>query len=318
MHKIGIVGHVKSIDKMVKVVENAHKCSPITTYLPQAQSWEDAYMDSGFDAFLHQVDGVVFCKNLPQCSPLIEKALYRLKHVFLEQIVVEATERIKDWCNLSEEAGVVFHIGNTLSVNPSFLSIWPYLRGCVWMEINMEMPFKSRKEFESFLMAAMDVSNKTLSGRVDKIHQTGSSMFGLDFPEYFSLWMESTGGTVIRINLSYNRHETLITGKFNTSNRHFEVDFLTHKVWELKKKSDNSFNGVLFNSENDVELQQILPEIGKIPRHVIYFDSLSKELMNFSDNIHNRLTPLTGIHDLLDVSALCDKIFTKHRFQKVV
>jgi hypothetical protein len=309
MLKLGIIGIGKEKDQALQIAKQVSKFSVVAVHEPNAQHWEDAYFSSDFDAFLNQVDAVMFCSNTPQFAPMVEKAIYAFKHIFVDGMRIEETGRMREWGSLIYEAGVVFHSGNQLSVTPTFLAIWPYLQTCNWLEINMSMPFKDDKHFRSMLLQAIELVLKATKGGIEKVHKSDSKLFGFDYPEHFSLWLESAGGTVVKLNMNYDRHETNVSGRFATDGKHFEVDFLSHKVWELKKFEDNSAFGVLFNSENDLELQDILPEIKKVPRQVIYFDSLSKELLNFYDNIQHKLSPLTGIDELLEVSLLCDKVF---------
>lgn len=309
MIKLGIIGNGKQADNVAEAVKKTGKFEIIDVYEPTAESWEDAYFSNGYDKFIKASDSLLFCEDSNWYSPLVEKGIYSFKHIFTDGLKLENSQRLREWSSLVYEAGVVFHAGNQLSVSPSFLSIWPYLKKCNWMELNVKMPFKDKDNFKAILSQTIELSLKSVKGSIEKFNKNESRLFGLDFPEHFSLWMESSGGTNIKINLSYTRHEKEIVGTFGTDDRLFEVDFLAQKVWELQKNTDNNSIGALFNSENELELQHLLPEIKKVPKQVIYFDSLGKELINFWDNITNNLSPLTGIHELVEVSILCEKIF---------
>jgi hypothetical protein len=309
MIKLGIIGNQKQKESIEESTRRSGKFTVVQAFESKATSWEEAYFSSEYDAFLQAVDAVVFCETGEWFAAMVEKALYNFKHIFTDGLKIEESNRLREWGSLVYEAGVVFHAGNQLSVSPSFLSVWPYLRKSNWVDITLKLPIKDTAHFRSILSQGIELALKSAIGGVESFHKKESRLFGLDFPEHFSLWMESAGGTTIQLTIDYSRNEKEITGKFGTHERMFEVDFLAHKVWELQKNTENNSIGALFNNENELELHHLLPEIKKIPKQVIYFDSLSKELLNFWDNITHHLSPLTGINELVEVSVLCEKIY---------
>lgn len=309
MIKLGVIGNSKQREWIEETTRRSGKFTVVSSYEPVAMSWEEAYFSNAYDQFLEQVDAIVFCETGEWFAPLVEKALYNFKHIFTDGIKIEESQRLREWGSLVYEAGVVFHAGNQLSVSPSFLSVWPYLRKSNWVDVHIKLPMKDARHFRTILSQGIELALKSAIGSVDSFHKKESRLFGLDFPEHFSIWMESSGGTTLQLTIEYSRNEKQISGKFGTHERMFEVDFLEHKVWELQKNTDNNSMGALFNNENELELQDLLPEIKKVPKQVIYFDSLSKELLNFWDNITHHLSPLTGINELVEVSVLCEKIY---------
>ncbi|MCO6494747.1 MAG: hypothetical protein J5I91_03575 [Bacteroidetes bacterium] len=309
MIKLGIIGSEKQIQIISDVVERTGKFIVAGSFSPSAKTWEDAFFNTDYEDFINKTDSLFFCDGIEWYSPLVEKAIYNFKHIFSDGLKVENCKRLKEWENLVHEAGIVFHAGNQFSVSPSFLSVWQYLKKCNWLELNIRLPFKDREHFRSVLSQTLELAIKSVRGSIEKFNKNESSLFGFDFPEHFSLWMDSSGGTNCKINISYSRSEKELKGVFGTSDKLFEVDFIEQKVWELQKSTDNIASISLFNSENELELQQLLPEIKRVQRQVIYFDSLSKELLNFWDNITNHLSPLTGINELVEVSVLCEKVF---------
>lgn len=309
MIKLGIVGNSKQIQTVTEVAEKTGKFMVVGSYVPTANTWEDAYFNSEYEVFLKNTDSIFFCEGLEWYSPLVEKAIYNLKHIFSHEVNTENYKRLKDWCSLVHEAGITFHAGNQFSVTPLFLSVWQYLKNCNWIEIDIKMPFKDREHFRAILSQSLELTNKSIRGGVEKFHTNESYLFGLEFPEHFSLWMDSHGGTNCKVNIRYSRDEKELKAVFGTSERLFELDFFEQKIWELQKNLDNNATVSLFNNENELELQQLLPEIKRVQKQVIYFDSLTKELLNFWDNITHHLSPLTGINELVEVSELCEKVF---------
>ncbi|MCK9480704.1 MAG: hypothetical protein M0R38_02955 [Bacteroidia bacterium] len=309
MIKLGVIGTAKQVQYVTETAEKTGKYLISGTYIPSATSWEDAFFDAEYENFLKGSDSLFFCDGIEWYPALVEKAIYNFKHIFSDGLQSESSIRLKEWEGLVYEAGVVFHAGNQFSVSPPFLSVWQYLKKCNWIEITIKLPFKDRAHFRSVLSQALELSIKSVRGTIDKFNKNESYLFGLDFPEHFSLWMDSNGGTNCKINIEYSRYDREVKAVFGTNERLFEVDFEGQSVWELQKSEENIHAAGLFNNENELELQQLLPEIKKVQKQVIYFDTLHKELLNFWDNITNHLSPLTGINELVEVSILCEKVF---------
>lgn len=312
MIKIGIIGSRKQANRIGAVIQSLKKFEWVWCFDPgDYTTWEDTYFSDEYNAFLKQVDSVFICRDTNKAEALIERAIYHFKHVFMDGLWTHQVHSLRDWQTLIYEAGIVFHSGNQLSASPVFLSVWPYLKNCKLVEINISQSFSSSSNFTQLLNQGIEMALKTINGGVKSISKSESNLFGLDFPERFALWIESHGGTTAQISMQHHNEEPSITASFASHNKIFEVDFLTHKVWELKKNTSNCQAGVLFNNQKGLELQNVIPQIQKVQRQVIYFNSLSKELLNFWDNITHNLSPLTGIYELVEVSVISDQIYPK-------
>jgi hypothetical protein len=307
MIKIVLVGNNKDVLRLKEQVIKTQKFEIVGTYEIENTDWLSAYSCEEFDNLLTLTDAVVFSDSTTQFLALAEKTIYKLKHIFTESIRVEHANKLREIYSLCQEASIVFHVGNQLSVSPAFLCIWPYLKKVAWFDLHIKMPFNSKNTFENLVYQSIDLSLKTVNCRIERLRKNGSFLFNDEIPDHFFIWLESSSGAIGRINFSYHS-EKEINATFATADRLFEMDVLNHKVWEFKKAEQEYENGALFNEQNNVKLQQDLPKINKVSKQVIYFDSLSKELFNFWDNITNKLTPLTGIHELLEVTQICENI----------
>jgi hypothetical protein len=311
MLKVGLVGNVQNGKNLERLIEKSDKFRLEDKFETSNDDHLLSYTDHRFDDFIKPVDVVMFTGDVPGYTQFIEKSIYKLKHVFTDGLLISDKIRMREWSQLVFEAGVVFHAGNQLSVSPAFLSVWPYLKDVRWFDLKVQAPFQNKFEFVQMLNQSLELVVKTITGSVTNLRTNGSNIFTSDYPDHLFVWIEGSNGVVGRIDLKYSRDVKEIAGSFATKSRLYELDFINQHVWEHRKNENNSLLNELFNHTNDVTLHSNLPEITKVTRQVIYFDSMEKELINFWDNITNQLTPLTGINELVEVSELYDQVFGK-------
>jgi hypothetical protein len=311
MLKAGLVGNGSNNKNLEKLIEKSDKFLLQDRFHSESEDHLLSYTDSQFDEFVKNLDVVFFTGDISGYSQYVEKAIYKMKHIFTDGLMLTEKYRLKEWSDLVYEAGIVYHAGNQLSVSPAFLSVWPYLKDVRWFDLKIQACFQNKFEFVQMLNQSLELVVKTISGSVTNLRTNGSNIFTSEFPDHLFVWVEGSNGVVGRIDIKYSREEKEITGSFATGAKLYEMDFIHQKVWEHKKTEKNSPDNELFNQLNELTLHSNLPAITKVPRQVIYFDSMEKELINFWDNITNQITPLTGINELVEVSELYDQVFGK-------
>ncbi len=243
------------------------------------------------------------------------------KHVLIEGLRNWSTHEINELEKLRRESQTVLQFGNTLNSKPLVTTAFQYIRKPRLVKLEKYSSAPKPGQFDQWifdqLAEEIDLVCRIMNSGIRTISARPMFLFGKD-PDLLNIQMEFDNDAICQISLGRAIEEGSHSIQVYQQEKVFHIDFAKNSLTETKNQDPSD--------QLTLDIEPLSPEIKeeKLPtitleKSIMHFDARKMELRNFIENIEKRLTPISNLEHLKEVSDVCEWISekVKRRYQTV-
>jgi hypothetical protein len=151
------------------------------------------------------------------------------------------------------------------------------------------------------LFQEIDLIQRTMSCRVRSISARPMFLFGSQ-TDLLNIHLEFDNDAIAQISAGRAMEPGTYGLKIFQQDRLFLLNFTNHELIEYRTATQTD----QLSLSADFDHPELPPELIKIERQVMPFDTWKMELRNFHENIDKGLTPLTNLDHAMEVCGTCE------------
>ncbi|MFM7639821.1 MAG: hypothetical protein ACKO67_08865 [Bacteroidota bacterium] len=227
------------------------------------------------------------------------------KHLFLDGYRPLNTGEIEQLQKYRTESGVIIQIGNVLHNKPLFTSALQLVKKPRYIKLEKHCHPPVAGEFADWmhinLFQEIDLIQRTMSSRVRSISARPMFLFGKQ-TDLLNIHLEFDNDAIAQISAGRAMEPGTYGLKIFQQDRLFLLNFSNHELIEYRTAAQTD----QLSLSADFDHPELPPELIKIERQVMPFDTWKMELRNFLENIEKGLTPLTNLEHAMEVCGTCE------------
>ncbi|MBM3437556.1 MAG: hypothetical protein FJX91_00320 [Bacteroidetes bacterium] len=227
------------------------------------------------------------------------------KHLFLDGYRPLNTGEIEQLQKYRTESGVIIQIGNVLHNKPLFTSALQLVKKPRYIKLEKHCHPPVAGEFAEWmhtnLFQEIDLIQRTMLSRVRSISARPMFLFGKQ-TDLLNIHLEFDNDAIAQISAGRAMEPGTYGLKIFQQDRLFLLNFSNHELIEYRTAAQTD----QLSLSADFDHPELPPELIKIERQVMPFDTWKMELRNFLENIDKGLTPLTNLEHAMEVRGTCE------------
>ena len=227
------------------------------------------------------------------------------KHLFFDGYRHFNSGELEQLLKFRRESGVVVQIGNVLHNKPLFTSALQLVKKPRYIKLEKHCHPPMAGEFAEWmhthLFQEIDLIQRTMSSRVRSISARPMFLFGKQ-TDLLNIHLEFDNDAIAQISAGRAMEPGTYGLKIFQQDRLFLLNFSNHELVEYR----NAEHAEQLSLSADFDHPELPPELIKIERQVMPFDTWKMELRNFHENIAQNLSPLTHLEHALEVCNTCE------------
>ena len=253
-------------------------------------------------------------KNLP--FDVICNLVKMGKHIFFDGYRNWNLGEIETLSKFKRESNVVIQIGNVLHNKPLFTAALQLVKKPRYIKLEKHCHPPQTGEFAAWIHTNLyqesDLIQRTVSSRVRSISARPMFLFGKQ-TDLLNIHLEFDNDAIAHITAGRAMEPGTYSLKIFQQDRLYLLNFSANELVEYRtaEQSDQ------LSLSADFDHPELPPELIRIDRQIMPFDTWKMELRNFGENINNNLTPLTNLEHALEVTTTCewaiDKVQRKYQ-----
>ncbi len=243
------------------------------------------------------------------------------KHILIDGLRNWSSYEINELEKLRRESQTVFQFGNTLNGKPLVTTAFQYIRKPRLVKVEKFSTAPKPGQFDHWifnqLAEEIDLVCRIMNSGIRTISARPMFLFGKD-PDLLNIQMEFDNDAICQIALGRAIEEGTHSIQVFQQEKLFHLDFTQNLLSETKNQDPSHQLMLEIEPLSPEKYSDNLPTV-TIEKPIMHFDSRKMELKNFIENIEKRLTPLSNLEHLKDVSDICEWISekVKRRYQSV-
>lgn len=238
------------------------------------------------------------------------------KHLFFDGYRNFNAGELELLLKIRDESGVIIQIGNVLHNKPLFTSALQLVKKPRYIKLEKHCHPPVSGEFANWihthLFQEIDLIQRTMLSPVRSISARPMFLFGQQ-TDLLNIHLEFDNDAIAQITAGRAMEPGAYGLKIFQQDRLFLLNFTNHELIEYRTAAQTD----QLSLSADFDHPELPPELIKIERQVMPFDTWKMELRNFNENIEKGLSPLTHLEHALSVTNTCewaiDKIQRKYQ-----
>jgi hypothetical protein len=243
------------------------------------------------------------------------------KHILIDGLRNWSTHEINELEKLRRESQTVFQFGNTLHGKPLVTTAFQYIRKPRLVKVDKYSVAPKPGKFDQWifnqLAEEIDLVCRIMNSGIRSISARPMFLFGND-PDLLNIQMEFDNDAICQISLGRAIEEGTHSIQIFQQEKLFHLDFDKNFLTETRNQEPSDQLMLDIEPTSPEKIKEQIPTV-TVEKNIMHFDSRKMELKNFLENIDKRLTPLSNLEHLKDVSDICEWISekVKRRYQSV-
>jgi len=239
------------------------------------------------------------------------------KHILIDGFRNWSTYEIEQLEKLRREAQCVIQFSNLLQGMPIFTTAFQYLKNPRMIKIEKFCIAPRLGDFEEWIF-------ENIADEIDLVCRIIQS--GIRSIQAKPIFIYGNQADLINIHLEFDNDAicNISMGRAIDNNKHFISVFQPDKHFQIDLKNNKILESKMSFNEDQLELdidlnQTETSKIVTVERIIMPYDIRKMELRNFKENIDKKLSPLSHLDHLHDVSFICEMLNEKikRRYQAV-
>jgi hypothetical protein len=227
------------------------------------------------------------------------------KHLFFDGYRNFNAGEIEQLQKFRRESGVTLQIGNVLHNKPLFTSALQLVKKPRYIKLEKHCHPPTSGQFSEWihsnLFQEIDLIQRTMLSRVRSISARPMFLFGQQ-TDLLNIHLEFDNDAIAQISAGRAMEPGTFSLKIFQQDRLFLLNFTNHELIEYRTAAQTD----QLSLSADFDHPELPPELIKIERQVMPFDTWKMELRNFQENIDQNLTPLTHLDHAMEVCTTCE------------
>jgi hypothetical protein len=243
------------------------------------------------------------------------------KHILIDGLRNWSTHEINELEKLRRESQTVFQFGNTLHGKPLVTTAFQYIKKPRLVKVDKYSVAPKPGKFDQWifnkLSEEIDLVCRIMNSGIRSISARPMFLFGND-PDLLNIQMEFDNDAICQISLGRAIEEGTHSIQIFQQEKLFHLDFDKNLLTETRNQEPSDQLMLDIEPTSPEKIKEKIPTV-TVEKNIMHFDSRKMELKNFLENIDKRLTPLSNLEHLKDVSDICEWISekVKRRYQSV-
>jgi predicted dehydrogenase len=183
---------------------------------------------------------------------IVEKALRKSKHVFVEKPLAATMDEARQIVKLAKEARVKVQVGHVERFNPAYLAALEYAKQPMFVEVHRLAQFNPRGTEVSVILDLMihdiDILLSLIKSPVKNIYASGVAVM-TDTPDIANVRIEFNNGCVANLTSSRISMKKMRKIRIFQKDAYIGIDLLAKKTEIIKLKEDSDQNTFSFDLE---------------------------------------------------------------------
>ncbi len=227
------------------------------------------------------------------------------KHIFFDGYRNFNAGEMEQLLKYKRESGVVVQIGNILHNKPLFTSALQLVKKPRYIKLEKHCHPPLLGQFNEWihqhLFQEIDLIQRTMQSRIRSISARPMFLFGTQ-TDLLNIHLEFDNDAIAQISAGRAMEPGTYTLKIFQQDRLFLLNFTNNELIEYRTAEQTE----QLSLSADFDHPELPPELIRIDRQIMPFDTWKMELRNFNENIANNLSPLTHLEHALEVANTCE------------
>lgn len=240
---------------------------------------------------------------------LLENFIKMGKHILFDGFLISDNWFASKIKALQNEARVSFQIANTLHNRPLYTTASQFVRKPRFIKVEKHCNAPRPGEFDKWLFQnlsqELDIVLRITESGIRNITARPLFLFGKS-PDLLNIHIEFDNDSVCHISAGRAIESGIHKFRIFQQDRLFHLDFTENQLLEYRPSNPSDQLSILGDTEHNGH-----HEFTEIPRPVMPFDMWRMEFRNFLENIDKKLSPVSGLEHLEQVTAASAQIIDK-------
>ncbi len=215
---------------------------------PNEENAAFAEKEYGFQRYTDQDELMDACQAVDIVAPtnlhfeIVEKALRKSKHVFVEKPLAATMEEAREIVKLAKEANVKVQVGHVERFNPAYLTAMEYVKQPMFVEVHRLAQFNPRGTEVSVILDLMihdiDILLSLVNCPVKNIYASGVAVM-TDTPDIANVRIEFNNGCVANLTSSRISMKKMRKIRVFQKDAYIGIDLLAKKTEIIKQKEES-------------------------------------------------------------------------------
>ncbi len=227
------------------------------------------------------------------------------KHIFVDGFRHWSAGEIQQLIKIQCESNVVLQIGNVLHNKPLFTSALQLVKSPRFIKLEKHCDAPMPGEFDHWLYnnlyQEIDLIQRTMRCNVRSISARPMFLFGSQ-TDLLNIHLEFDNDAIAHISVGRAMEPGTYSLKIFQQDRLFLLNFANNGLTEYRSEEQSE----QLSLSADFDHPELPPELIRIDRQIMPFDTWKMELRNFYESIFHKLSPLTTLEHAMDVSTICE------------
>lgn len=313
--KVGIAGNTEATGIISAQVASINAYDFVGVFdSTSPDNFKNFYDIVPFTDFLKRTDAVIFAGNhhLFLYDNIIE-CVRMGKHIMLEKFNGMEYYDLIRLQKLLGEAGSHIYIANITGTQSAYTTYRQLVSKPVNLSARVHIPYVNTltpADKQNMLAETIDMVLRSVNSPIAKVKVNKHYIFHQQ-PDEIKINLVFDNACVAEIVFNLFGKNAMNTISAYQKGKIINADLLNYKVEEtrLDLKMENQLQ--LYNDYNSNVT--ITNKMEVFEKKILYFDAMQKDLLNFVDCITNRVSPLVGIEEAINVAGVLQQIqYTQH------